>query len=218
VYSPPVTFRSTAQHVFATNTLPSFKGGMDRGVRRRLLVLSFNRTIPEEERVENIGLRIADEEADQLLWWAVAGASRLIRQRGFTMPASSKAALRDWLLSADPVVAWIEARIEVVDANSTDAGTVLIKRHAAYDDFTTWAIGEGFSERTLPGVNTFVNRLCAHLPAIKPKHTNKGNFLEGFHLKRAEGDPPDPELPLDAPVSSAACHGSHEKFPRVKPG
>jgi phage/plasmid-associated DNA primase len=98
LYCPAITFRPIAQNVFATNALPSFKGGMDKGVQRRLLVISFNRTIPEDGRVENIGLRIADEEADWLLKWAVAGASRVIRQRAFTIPPSSKIALRDWLL------------------------------------------------------------------------------------------------------------------------
>lgn len=52
------TFRPVAQHVYATNTLPTFAGGMDRGVQRRLQVLVFNRVIPEEERIEHIGLRV----------------------------------------------------------------------------------------------------------------------------------------------------------------
>jgi putative DNA primase/helicase len=189
VYRSAVTFRPVAQHVFATNTLPSFKGGMDRGVRRRLLVLSFNRTIPEDDRVEGIGQRIGEETASQLLWWAVAGASRLIRQRGFTMPPSSKAALHEWLIGADPVVAWIEARIEIIPEGA-DGG--LIKRNAAYDDFKSWAKLEGFSEHTLPSVNTFVGRLRAHTPTIKPKHTSAGNFLTGFLIKPAEGDEHDP--------------------------
>jgi putative DNA primase/helicase len=126
LYCPAVTFRSVAQNVFATNTLPSFKGGMDRGVQRRLLVITFNRTIPEDERVESIGSRIADGEADFLLAWAVAGASQLIRQRGFTVPPSSKTALREWLLSADPVLAWIHARVEVVDPGSPDWKTARV--------------------------------------------------------------------------------------------
>ena len=54
VYRSVVDFRSVAQNVFATNTLPSFKGGMDRGVQRRLLVISFNRTIPRNERVADV--------------------------------------------------------------------------------------------------------------------------------------------------------------------
>jgi phage/plasmid-associated DNA primase len=81
VYRSAVTFRAVAQHVFCTNTLPSFAGGMDRGVQRRLLVIPFNHVIPKAERVERIGQIIGEEEADVLLAWTVEGASRLIRQR-----------------------------------------------------------------------------------------------------------------------------------------
>jgi hypothetical protein len=41
-----------------------------------------------EERVEDLGERIAEEEFDLLLAWAVDGAARLIKNRGFTMPES----------------------------------------------------------------------------------------------------------------------------------
>ena len=51
VYKSRVEFRPVAQHLFATNNLPVFAGGMDRGVQRRLLVVQFNRMIPTE-RVE----------------------------------------------------------------------------------------------------------------------------------------------------------------------
>jgi phage/plasmid-associated DNA primase len=51
LYKPSVEFRSRALHVFATNHLPSFGGGFDRGVQRRLLVLPFNRTIPKDEKI-----------------------------------------------------------------------------------------------------------------------------------------------------------------------
>jgi phage/plasmid-associated DNA primase len=74
VYKSRVEFRPVAQHLFATNNLPVFAGGMDRGVQRRLLVIPFNRMIPTQERVEQIGQRIAEEEADLLLVWAVDGS------------------------------------------------------------------------------------------------------------------------------------------------
>jgi hypothetical protein len=45
VYRSAITFRPVAQHVYATNTLPTFAGGMDRGVQRRLLVATFNRSV-----------------------------------------------------------------------------------------------------------------------------------------------------------------------------
>ena len=66
-----------AQNLFAANQLPSFKGGVDRGVQRRLLLITFTRTIPLEERVEDIGKRIAAPmEPDLLLAWAVEGRLR----------------------------------------------------------------------------------------------------------------------------------------------
>jgi P4 family phage/plasmid primase-like protien len=188
VYRSAVAFRSVAQNVFATNTLPSFKGGMDRGVQRRLLVVTFNRTIPENERVANIGKRIAEEEADWLLAWAVAGASRLIRQRGFTIPSSSKTALQEWLRGADPVLAWIETCVEVVDPKSPDWDKARIKSAGAHAKFVSWAKREGFRENTLPAINGFAQRLRANRPSIEPKHTREGNFLTGMRITSTESD------------------------------
>jgi P4 family phage/plasmid primase-like protien len=188
LYCPAITFRPVAQNVFATNALPSFKGGMDRGVQRRLLVIPFNRTIPEDERLENIGLRIADKEADWLLIWAVAGASRLIRQRAFTIPPSSKDALREWLLGADPVLAWIQICVEVVNPNSPDWEKARIKSKDAHAAFVLWAKSEGFRESTLTASNGFVQRLLANCPSIARKHTRDGNFLTGIRLISSDGE------------------------------
>ena len=46
------------------------------------------------------------EEADFLLDFAVEGARRLVRQRDFTIPSSSRELLNRWMLTADPVRAW----------------------------------------------------------------------------------------------------------------
>jgi putative DNA primase/helicase len=105
VYKSAVVFRPIALHVFACNTLPSFTGGLDRGVQRRQAVLEFNRTIPSEEQIPGIGRLIAVEEPYALLAFAVAGQQRLMRQGAFTVPPSSERGLRDWFLSGDPVIA-----------------------------------------------------------------------------------------------------------------
>jgi P4 family phage/plasmid primase-like protien len=150
VYRTAFTFRPIAQHVFCTNALPSFSGGIDRGVSRRLLVITFNRVIPKEERVEHIGLRIGEEETDLLLAWAVDGASRLIRQRDFTIPPSSKEALHDWLHSADPVIAWAQECVTAVDPLTAGWAETKIKRAVAHKVFTTWSESEGFPANKLP--------------------------------------------------------------------
>ena len=177
VYRSMITFRPVAQHVFATNTLPTFAGGMDRGVQRRLAVLTFNRVIPVEERVPHIGLRVCEEEPDLLLALAVAGAARLIRQRDFTVPASSKVALRDWLYGADPVLAWTEARVR-----ERDPARGGYKSGHAHRMFRQWALDNGFRDATIPAVNGFVQRLKANVPSVRHKHTKTGNWLHGIEI------------------------------------
>lgn len=176
LYRSAIIFRAVAQHVFATNDLPTFRGGMDRGVRRRLLVLSFNRAIPKNERVARIGLRIAAEEPDLLLDWAVQGASRLIRLGRFTEPASSKIALDDWLLGADPIAAWFEAEVKIVAEHE-------MPTKDAYSQFRNWAIDEGFKEATLPAVNTFVQRLTALDKNVQRYRTSSTRMLRGLRVR-----------------------------------
>lgn len=179
VYKSRVEFRPLAQHIFATNTLPPFQGGMDRGVQRRLLVITFNRVIPIEERVEAMGRRIASEEADHLLAWAVQGASRLIRQRNFTIPPSSKVALTDWILGADPVLAWLD---ECVDVKLSVTNTPITTR-SAYEQFHTWAVAEGFNRDKLPAINGFVQRVLANAQGVESKRTKTGRVFLGLSLK-----------------------------------
>lgn len=78
LYKDMVDFRPVAQHVIATNKLLPFAGGIDKGVRRRLLVLVFNRVIPEHEMIAGIADKILRDEYDLFLSWAIEGASRLI--------------------------------------------------------------------------------------------------------------------------------------------
>ena len=182
VYRNALTFRPIAQHVFATNDLPSFRGGMDRGVLRRLLVITFNRMIPEDERKEHIGQRIAHEEADLLLDFAVQGASRLIKRRYFEEPASSTDALNEWLIGADPVVAWLEEAVAIVagmDPPKVQIGT-------AYGRFREWAVAQGYAEATLPSVKTFVQRVvnAGGTRGVGRRRDSKGRYLTGIMLDK----------------------------------
>jgi phage/plasmid-associated DNA primase len=71
-YKPDVVkFRPHAFHILAGNILPAFLGGFDRGVNCRLAVIGFNRVIPMDERIDNIGEPIARQEGQ----WAPLNAS-----------------------------------------------------------------------------------------------------------------------------------------------
>jgi putative DNA primase/helicase len=103
-------FRPQALHLFAGNKLPPFKGGFDRGVKRRLAVIEFNRVIPVEERIDAIGLRIASEEADLLLAWALGAAEHILTKRLHAEPPCSEALVEEWC-QTDAVLAWITDRV-----------------------------------------------------------------------------------------------------------
>jgi P4 family phage/plasmid primase-like protien len=179
VYAPAIEFRPQAQHVFACNQLPGFHGGMDRGVIRRLMPIVFNRTIPERERVPNIGQRVVAEELDLVLAWAVEGAARLLGRGHFPELASSREALQEWAQGADPVLGWIEDRVSTSGLIAVGEDPPRMTTRDAYDDFKIWAAQEGYAPGGLPSVNTFSQRVRAAAPGRGFAYRRSGGF-RGF--------------------------------------
>jgi P4 family phage/plasmid primase-like protien len=163
LYKDMVDFRPVAQHVIATNKLPPFAGGIDKGIRRRLLVLVFNRVIPEHEMIPGIAELILRAEYDLLLGWAIQGASRLIRNGKYTLPKSSIEALEKWTRDTDPVRAWIEARVRPTMNPKRDVGYT---RTALFQQFETWAVENGHRKDRLPKCPEFVDRLAEDFPVV----------------------------------------------------
>jgi len=193
LYRSAIEFRPTALNVFATNRLPGFEGGFDRGVLRRLLLLTFKRFIPNDERIENIGQRIVEEEADLLLAFAVGGATRLIKQRDFTLPKSSDAGLQKWASGSDPVLAWVVASVDPADEPLPGEKVVGIKSSYAHALFKQWALDAGYRLDSIPAVNGFVQRLESNktIAVIRVRHTRTGNWLTGLKILGADRDPRD---------------------------
>ncbi len=179
VYKSRIEFRCVAQHMFSTNVLPVFQGGMDRGIQRRLLVITFNRVIPLEERIENIGERIGEEEPDLLLAWAVAGACRIVQRKNFAIPKSSKIALNEWLYGSDPVLAWVAERVE---ARPIIGHMMRERTREAYRKFREWSLEEGFGERNLPSINSFTQRVVANAKGIEFRRHAYGRFFYGMEI------------------------------------
>jgi phage/plasmid-associated DNA primase len=141
-----VQFRTVAQHVYACNQLPPFKGGMDAGVRRRLEVVDFLRTIPREDRIADIGKKIARDEAGLLLAWAVEGAQRVLEQGHYSELSSSERALAEWTRTENPVSAWIADRVlpPLADVEKPPR----VSSADAFADFRAWhLVNEGQAPR-----------------------------------------------------------------------
>lgn len=165
VYKQPFEFHLVALHVFATNALPQFSDGMDRGVRRRLAILPFERTIPPDERIPDLGTLIVTEELDAVLAMAVHGASRVRKNRGFTISEAGKQRLSEWAVLSDPVEAFLQDG-DAVRITGREGDLIPTKR--MYLKFKQWAKGEGIPEVKLPTHTQFTARAKAMaLPNLK---------------------------------------------------
>lgn len=182
LFKSAVTFKPLAVHCYTTNVLPRFHGGIDRGLRRRLVVVTFNRVIPDNEIIPDILDRIGKEELGALLRFAIAGAMRLKANGGYTMPASSSVALQEWLL-LDPVNEWFEQRVAPAEREPLDGWA---RTSRLYQDFKDWSKEQGYTERFLPEVNTFGQRLKA-LPNVMVKRRAHGSVAIGVALKGVSG-------------------------------
>jgi phage/plasmid-associated DNA primase len=161
VYKSATDFVPIAQHVFSTNVLPSFSGGVDGGVLRRLLPLGFEHRLDEQECDPGLVSKILRDESDLLLDFAVEGARRLVKSNSFTIPASSGELLQSWVRDADPVRGWAADNLVVTAYESViSVGTL-------YADFVRWADEQGLKREFLPNVKAFGKRLRGVDPKLK---------------------------------------------------
>ena len=176
VYRSATDFVPIALHVFSTNVLPSFSGGVDGGVVRRLLPIDFIHVVPENERDPDLPDHILRDEPDLLLHFAIEGACRLLLQGDFTVPASSAELLQRWMLSADSVRAWAAARLEITSYEHVIAVSAL------YHDFQAWAEIQGLKRDLLPSVISFGKRLRKAAPGLEYQRSD-GSFCRNARLR-----------------------------------
>ena len=73
----PFSFRSTARLIFSCNTIPQNYGDKSEGFYRRLIIIKFNHSVPEENCDPNL-LNNLRGEADGIFVFALEGLKRLI--------------------------------------------------------------------------------------------------------------------------------------------
>jgi P4 family phage/plasmid primase-like protien len=108
VYCQPFIFKPRALHIFAANQLPSFTGGIDNGLERRLVVFPFNLRILERDRIPNLAERIVTDEGDILVSMAIQAAADLLKRGTYLIPEEAKAATEQWFREVDAVHEWYE--------------------------------------------------------------------------------------------------------------
>ena len=107
IYQQPVDFIPRAQHILSTNVLPNFKGGVDAGIERRLVVIPFNRKIPVDQRIADIDEKVVEEQGDMIVSQAIRKAAAVLQKGRYSIPESCIEETCKWMKEADPVKNWL---------------------------------------------------------------------------------------------------------------
>jgi putative DNA primase/helicase len=163
--------------VLLCNNIPSV-ADLSHGMRRRLMVLPFDRIFSEEEKNPDLFEGIWEKELPGVLNQALRGYKRLL-ERGtkFKFPNAVKQATTAWLQQANPLPAFIQARC-IPKAQ----GRCLVKDF--YASYSAWTKGMGY---TLTQTQPMVTRNLQHL-GFGTKKFNRGMTILGLVLAPGSDD------------------------------
>jgi len=155
----PVEAIPSAKLMMSWNTRPRFRD-RSHGLWRRLLLVPFNRRVPEEEKISGMtdpDWWIRQGEVAGILLWAIAGLHRLKRNGKFTMPKVSREAIDDYVLDSNPALDFITSEIE-------EESSAYIQIDWLYRTYVHWAEKSG--HRPL-GIRQFGKEIRKHIPKIE---------------------------------------------------
>lgn len=142
-------------------------------MRRRLQMVPFAVTIPEDRRDRTMAERL-ERELDGVLGWILAGYKDW-KQKGLAPPDSVVRASEDYFSDEDLIGQWIGEQC-VVGARCSAPAKVL------YDSWSTWADGNGVER----GSKKLFGEALRSRNFVS-KHTRAGSLWLGLSLRRTAG-------------------------------
>jgi len=150
-FREPVQAVPTAKVMISTNALPRFTD-KTQGIWRRILLVPFEKTIPEENQVKGLAADIIATELPGVFNWALEGLRKLNRAGGFSLPDRSKTLLEDYRRDADPARAFL---LENYTYSPNALGVVCDR---VCQEYKTWCGSNGSSRARRPGLPTRLPR------------------------------------------------------------
>lgn len=163
-------FTVRAVPMLLCNAPPSL-ADLTHGMRRRLIVLPFERTFTDDEVKRTPFPAILANEMSGVLNRAIEGYQRVVRRgHQFGPPKSVQDAKSAWLISANPVPAFLDEKCE-------KAGQCQVR--VLYAAFQSWSTDMGY---TLSQQQANFRRSVENL-GFKAKHGRDGDIFLGLNLK-----------------------------------
>lgn len=128
LYGNEFEFKPEFKLWMATNHKPIIRG-TDTGIWRRIHMIPFTVSIPEEKKDKQLKDKLA-EEYPAILQWAVEGCL-LWQHEGLEMPRAVREMCKEYRREMDVISAFIEDRCEVAEGAFEKSGTL----YAAYSEW-----------------------------------------------------------------------------------
>lgn len=167
-----ITFVPEAKMWWAMNSMPRVS---DRSgaVFSRLHIIPFNRTIPPDQRINNL-LELLEQERAGIFNWAMVGYSRLRKAGKFEEAEQSLRAREHYELLNDTERSYLAERTDP-DPDNGILGSEL------YYDYRQWCQENGFQPKNINQVALDWERL-----KLRKVRRNEGNFWFGVRFKNAK--------------------------------
>lgn len=151
LYSNPFEFTPSHTLILHGNHQPSVKVG-GHSFWRRLRLIPFENTVPEEQRVEGLAERLVAEEGPGILAWMVAGAQAA--RDGLGEPARVAQATADYEQDEDALGRFIDDRLHLAPGNpNVKADTSLVRKN-----YSEWCRANGVTELSAIALNRELRR------------------------------------------------------------
>ena len=127
-------FKPIFKLTLSGNNQPTIRG-QDEGIWRRLLLVPFEETIPEEERVGDFDDHLYGAEAPGILNWLLDGC-RLWLDKGLAVPEGVRAATATYRSESDSLGEFLSACVTPLEKSMVPAKTL-------YETYTAWCEANG---------------------------------------------------------------------------
>ena len=120
----------TAKVMICTNDLPRFND-KSQAIWRRILLVPFNKTIPDEVQIKDLAEQLKSE-LPGILDWAIEGLQNLNAAGRFTMPADSKVMLEEYRRDANPARTYLLENYQPTNNGEYVLCETLYREYAAW--------------------------------------------------------------------------------------
>ena len=163
-----ITFRPEAKVWWAMNEMPRM-GDRSGATARRIVIIPFNRSVPESERIPNLEQLLISERS--AIFNTLIDALKSLNHRGWFAPCyQSEQMLQDYIMENDTEATFVEECCERHESYKVQSG-------ALYNRYSEWCASNGFKPKNSNQTAKEWKRL-----GFDHYHSN-GKWWRGLQLK-----------------------------------